>query len=87
VLATEFTGTSITSQGMSPKTLEAWRADNSHVRFGNSTLRGYTTIELSPARCTARLRTVTSVADRDSPISTLATFVVEDGRRGAQREG
>jgi alkaline phosphatase D len=87
VLATEFTGTSITSQGLSPKTLEAWRADNSHVRFGNSTLRGYTTIELSPARCTARLRTVTSVADRDSPISTLATFVVEDGRRGAQREG
>ena len=86
VLATEFTGTSITSQGMSPKVLETWRAENPHVRFGNSTLRGYTTIELSPTRCTARLRTVRSVADRDSPVSTLATFVVEDGRRGAQQE-
>ena len=87
VLATEFTGTSITSQGMSPKVLETWRAENPHVHFGNSTLRGYTTIELAATRCIARLRTVRSVADRDSPVSTLATFVVEDGRRGAQQDG
>ena len=86
VLATEFTGTSITSQGPGPKILEAWRAENPNVRFGNGSLRGYTTIELSPARCTARLRSVRSVSDRDSPVSTLATFVVEDGRRGAQQD-
>jgi alkaline phosphatase D len=87
VVATEFTGTSITSQGLSPKVLETWRNENSHIKFANSTLRGYTAIELSASRCTARLRTVKSVADRDSPVATLATFVVEDGRPGAQREG
>jgi alkaline phosphatase D len=65
--------------------IEAWRAENPHVRFGNGSLRGYTTIELSPTRCTTRLRVVKSVADQDSPVSTLATFVVEDGRPGAQR--
>jgi alkaline phosphatase D len=87
VVATELTGTSITSQGLAPKALETWRAENPHVRFADSTRRGYATIELSSGRCTARLRAVRSVADRDSPVATLATFVVEDGRPGAQRDG
>lgn len=87
VVATEFAGTSITSQGISPRTLEVWRGENPHIKFGDSARRGYTTIELAPGRCTTRLRAVRNVADRDSPVSTLATFVVEDGRPGAQRDG
>jgi alkaline phosphatase D len=86
VVATEFTGTSITSQGASPKVLETWRGENHHIRFGDSTRRGYTTLELSGKACVARLRAVKSVADAAAPASTLATFVVEDGRPGAQRE-
>jgi alkaline phosphatase D len=87
VVATEFTGTSITSQGAAPKVLETWRNENPHIRFGDSTRRGYTTMELSAKSCVARLRAVRSVTDAAAPVATLATFVVEDGRPGAQRDG
>jgi alkaline phosphatase D len=85
VVATEFTGTSITSQGLSQKILESWRDDNPHVKLADSTHRGYATIELSAHTCVARLRAVKSVADPDSPVSTLSVWTVEGGRPGAQR--
>ncbi|OGA21052.1 MAG: hypothetical protein A3I02_13850 [Betaproteobacteria bacterium RIFCSPLOWO2_02_FULL_67_26] len=85
VVATEFTGTSITSQGLSQKILESWRADNPHVKLADSTHRGYTTIDLSAKTCVTRLRAVKSVADPESPVSTLSAWAVEDGRPGAQR--
>jgi len=87
VVATEFVGTSITSQGMAQKRLESWRDDNPHIHYANSTRRGYTTLELTPKRCVARLRTVWDVTDPASSIRTLATYTVEDGRPGAQRGG
>jgi alkaline phosphatase D len=85
VVATEFVGTSITSQGLAQKRLETWRADNPHIRYANSTRRGYTTIELTARRSTAQLRTVADVTDPASPVSTAAAYTVEDGRPGAQR--
>lgn len=84
VVATEFVGTSITSQGLAQKQLESWRADNPHIHYANSTRRGYTTLELTAKRCVARLRTVNE-KDPDSPVRTLAAWTVEDGRPGAQR--
>jgi len=84
VVATEFVGTSITSQGISQKSLEAWRAENPHIRYAQSARRGYTSMELSMKRCVARLRTVNE-KDLQSPVHTLATWTVEDGRPGAQR--
>jgi len=86
VVATEFVGTSITSQGISAKSIETWRSDNPHIRFADSTRRGYTVLELTPQRCLARLRTVNE-KDSDSPVQTLATWTVEDGKPGAQRGG
>jgi alkaline phosphatase D len=83
-VATEFTGTSITSQGLSQKTLEAWRGENPHIKFGNSLHRGYTSVELSEKRYVTRLRTVNE-KNPDSPVQTLATWVVEDGRPGAHK--
>jgi alkaline phosphatase D len=85
VVATEFVGTSITSQGLSQKTLESWREDNPHVRMADSTRRGYTTVELSDQACVVRQRAVKSVAEPESPVSTLSTWTVEAGRPGAQR--
>jgi alkaline phosphatase D len=85
VVATEFVGTSITSQGPTAKQTEAWRADNPHIHFGNGTQRGYTTMELTPRRCTARMRAVGSVTDSATGVRTLATWAVEDGKPGAQR--
>ena len=83
-VATEFVGTSIASQGVSQKSIETWRAENPHIRYANSSHRGYTTLELSGKRCVARLRTVNEKA-YNSAVNTLAEWTVEDGRPGAQR--
>ena len=85
VVATEFVGTSVTSQGPTAKQTDTWRGDNPHVHFMNGTQRGYTTIELTPRRCTCRMRTVGSIADATTGVRTLATWTVEAGKPGAQR--
>ena len=85
VVATEFVCPSITSQGPSVKRVELILQENPHIRFANGARRGYTTVDLTPARCIARVRTVASVAERESEIRTLATQVVENGRPGAHR--
>lgn len=85
VVASEFCGTSIASQGPQQARLDSMRAENPHVRFANGEKRGYVTMELSGKRCVTRLRTIDSEKVEDSPVSTLAAFVVEDGRPGAER--
>lgn len=85
VVATEFVCTSITSQGRPQRQIEAWRSDNPHIRYANSTRRGYTVMELSARRCTAHLRTLDDVRDPDSRVRSLIAFAVEDGRPGAQK--
>jgi alkaline phosphatase D len=83
-VATEVCGTSITSQGLPQASLNAVRARNPHVRFANSEKRGYATVELTPARAQVALRTLDDASKRDANVATLASFVVEDGRPGAQ---
>jgi alkaline phosphatase D len=85
VVATEFVGTSITSQGPTAKQTESWRAENPHFHYGDGTHKGYTTIELTPRRCTARMRAVGNMADPATGVRTLAAWTVEDGKPGAQR--
>jgi alkaline phosphatase D len=82
VVATEFCGTSITSQGPNAKQIAATIAENTHIRYGNST-HGYLTMELTRSRCIATLRGLASEKRADSALSTIASFVVEDGRPGA----
>ena len=83
-VATEVCGTSITSQGPSAAGTAAAVARNPHVRFANSDKRGYVTVELSQAQARIALRTLDDVKQRESGIATLATFVIADGRPGAQ---
>ncbi|MEO7728888.1 MAG: alkaline phosphatase D family protein, partial [Burkholderiales bacterium] len=83
VIASEFCGTSITSQGPSVKQIAASLGENPHIRYGNGK-RGYMTMELTPERCTTDLRGLDSEKRADSRISTVATFVVENGRPGVQ---
>jgi alkaline phosphatase D len=86
VVATEFVGTSITSQfRRRQEELEALLADNPHIRLGNGTRRGYVRVEITRERLRADLRTVRSVTRPGAEVDTLATFVVEDGRPGAVR--
>jgi alkaline phosphatase D len=82
-VATEFVCPSITSQGPTVKRVEMLLQENPHVLFANGTRRGYTTLELSNARTIARIRTIVSATETDSPVRTLATYTVENGRAGA----
>jgi alkaline phosphatase D len=87
IVASEFVGTSITSQAWPQERLDALRADNPHMLLMDSRYRGYVRMEVTPQRCIADLRAMEDVRRRDSACSTLATFVVEDGRPGPQRAG
>ncbi len=83
IVATEFCGTSITSQGPAQSRLDALRADNRHVHFASGEKRGYVVMDLSGKRCQAQLRVIDSEKETAAAVSTLATFVVESGRAGA----
>jgi alkaline phosphatase D len=86
VVATEFVGTSITSQyGRSQAETDALVGENPHVRFASGQWRGYVRVEVTRARLRADLRALRSVAQPGAAADTLATFVVEDGRPGAVR--
>ncbi len=84
-IATEFCGTSITSQGPTPKQVQVSLAENPHIRYANGEKRGYMKVEIRRDACTVSLRGIESEKRADSGISTPATFVVESGRAGAQR--
>ena len=84
VVATEFCGTSITANGPNPQQIATNIKKNPHIRYGNGS-RGYITVELTAERCIAAIRGLANVKQADSPIDTLATFAVENGRPGAQR--
>ena len=85
VLASEFCGTSITSQARSQRQLDAARADNPHVKLADGRYRGYVRMEIGRKRLQADLRAMDSVTERDAACGTLASFAVEDGRAGPQR--
>ena len=85
VLAAEFCGTSITSQGNTMRVTDAIRAENPDIAFADSTRRGYTVLDIGRERLEARLRVVDSVKEPQMAISTLATFSVAAGRAGLQK--
>ena len=87
VVGTEFVGTSISSSGDGADTLDttaALLAENPWIRFYNGQ-RGYVRCDLTAERCRADYQVLEYVTRPGSPISTRASFLVEDGRPGAQR--
>ena len=85
VVATELCGTSVSSVGPPQSRMDAIRADNPHVRYADSTQRGYVVVELTRDRCVARFRVVDDATDPAAAVSTQATFAIQAGRPGAQR--
>ncbi|WP_082121645.1 alkaline phosphatase D family protein [Frankia sp. ACN1ag] len=57
---------------------------NPHVRYFRGDRRGYTRIRVTPTELRADMRVVADLSRRDSPVSTDATWVVEDGVPGAR---
>jgi alkaline phosphatase D len=87
VVATEFVGTSITSNGDGADTTpatQAMLAENPFVKFYNGQ-RGYVSCEITAKAMRARYRTLEYVSRPGAPITARASFVVESGRPGAQR--
>ncbi|MFI5401274.1 MAG: alkaline phosphatase D family protein [SAR324 cluster bacterium] len=82
IVAAEFVGSSITSSGPNYGTFQRFLPDNPHVRFFDSRVRGYVAVDLTPERMTARFRAISDRRDPQATVSTLRTFVVEDGRPG-----
>ena len=85
VVASEFCGTSISSQGASQKQTDERMADNPHLKYGRSDHRGYVRMSIAGGRLHADLMGLDTVKKPDSRIETLARFVVESGKAGAQR--
>nr|WP_045770845.1 alkaline phosphatase D family protein [Xanthomonas albilineans] len=82
-LATEFVGTSVTSDGPPYASITQMLTDNPQVRYAESRYRGYVSVSLSPTQMETRLQTISDRRDREATVSTLKRFVVEDGRAGA----
>jgi len=85
VVASEFVGTSITAQAWPQEKLNEFLPDNPHIKLVDSRYRGYVRVELTPGQMRADLRAMESVTQPDAACSTLASFVVEDGRPGPQK--
>jgi len=85
VVASEFVGTSITSQAPSQARLERYLPDNPHMKLIESRYRGYVRIEVTQTSLRADLRAMASVQTPDAECTTLASFEVVDGQAGATR--
>jgi alkaline phosphatase D len=87
VVASEFVGTSVTSQAWAQDRLDRYRPDNPHMLLVDSRFRGYVRAEITPQRMAVDLRAMESVATRDAACTTLGSYVVENGKPGPQRAG
>jgi alkaline phosphatase D len=83
-IATEFVGTSITSEGPGATSMREALNGNPHLKFGRGDKRGYASVELTQQHCTVGFEALEDEKRRDSPVQRLATFVVEDGAAGAK---
>jgi alkaline phosphatase D len=89
VVGTELVGTSITSGGDGSDMPDGMRpvlAENPFVKFHNDQ-RGYVRCIVTPQELRADFRVVPYVQREGAPIGTRESFVVEEGRPGAQRAG
>ena len=88
VVATELIGTSITSGGdgssAMPANVATGLAENPQLKFFNNQ-RGYIRCEATGKSLTADFRVVEKVSVPESAISTLASFIVENGKAGAEK--
>ncbi len=83
VLATEFVGTSISSDCGWAGAIKAATSANPHVKYVNPDRRGYSRCVVTPDTWRTDYRVVPSATDPVAPAVTDASWVVESGRPGA----
>lgn len=86
-IGTEFVATSISSDFPTPfiQPVTLALTNNPHTKFFNGALRGYIRCDLNRKHWQSDYRVVSTIREPEATISTLASFVVEDGQPGAQR--
>lgn len=85
VVATEFVGGSITSQGPPRDRVQGFMAKNPQIRSVLTQVNGYGLMALDAKAATVSFRTLADVRDPGSAITTAQRFAVEIGRPGAVR--
>ncbi len=80
-IATEFVGTSITSYGPPYEMVAKWLPSNPQVRFFESRKRGYSVVDVNADRMVTRFQAISAAADPDAKVETLASFMLEAGRK------
>jgi alkaline phosphatase D len=83
VVATEFVGGSITSQGPSQERLSRYAAKNPHIRSALGEVNGYGVVALDAKKAAVSFRVLSDVRDPTASLSTIRKFAVERGRPGA----
>lgn len=88
-LATEFVCTSISSsfggdEAQTNALVAAAVPGNPHTKFFDGLNRGYIRCTVTPASWQSDYRAVSTIREMTADVSTLASFVVEDGQPGAQ---
>lgn len=81
-VASEFVGTSLSSQGIPQKMLDVWRSANPNLLFATGEYRGYLRLDATRERLQADLIAMETVKTPRAGRRTLRSFVVEDGRPG-----
>lgn len=85
-VAAELVGTSISSDFPTPfiRPVQAALSDNPHIKFFDGQFRGYVMNRITRSEWTADFKAVSTVDTRDATLSTLRSFVVENGVPGVQ---
>ncbi|WP_261134470.1 alkaline phosphatase D family protein [Bacillus sp. Marseille-Q3570] len=86
-LGTEFVGTSISSGCGWKGNIEDALSVNPHVKFFDGDYRGYVRFKVTHESWQSDYRVVSSANDPDAVAVTLGSFVVNNGKAGAQRVG
>ena len=82
-VATEFVGTSVTSEGVPYDVFSRFLPENPHIRFFESRERGYVLAEVTPYLWRTELRVVDTITKSEATARTLKAFAVEAGKAGA----
>jgi alkaline phosphatase D len=84
VIATEFTGTSVTSNSRPQQRTAQYLAMNPHIKYGRSDRRGYMLLEVTPKETRTRFMGLDEVRDPKTVQRELAAFRVVDGKAGVE---
>jgi alkaline phosphatase D len=83
-VATEFVGTSVTSEGVPFDVFNGFLTENPHIRFFESRERGYVLVDVSPELWRTDLRVVDTITQPEATARSLGSYIVERGKAGAQ---